>query len=674
YREDIVEGLENTPDAFIGLLGGGVLSPLAGLFAATPDAGVLGVNTDVVFTVGLSLLAGDPLAAEVIEVDEGGAVIQVLGNLLDDGEPASGDESAFDRVFSYKSQLVSAEESVAYYRARITYDAGGGERTVYSNIEGFQYYEELSDVRAQEILDQATGMQAELETLAESMVLTEAAAQLLEELENDGSILEAGLTVSGEGVWWITAEGIHCMASILGTGGSGTSSLATPLERSRPNILSADELDPHGHSLKSVAGAQEAKLGWVSNIRNYNVLVLAPFAEGLSALRAVDDVAAIMQKLEDNACPKFKVTYFSGEDASIARFKEMDEYGIILVSSYGDVVRYATGSVLEEQTVLTGERVTRTNLKAYKSEIAAGSQATFSRTLTVHGKGYYGIIPEFIYKHCRGMPNSIIYMCSERSMYGETLARYCVNEAGAGVFFGYRQSVIPRNALGRQFGSELFTGILGGLNAGKAYSNTQQGLPSDPDPPVDKYEIDRFDYYGNSFLVVAESVYRICEIPPLGPSGTDPLGGDLSWANDVNRNGQVVGRSTYPEGNWTGFLWELHEGGKMTKIGNLGGHQGEAMAINEKGQVVGWAQNHLGDEHAFLWQDGNLTDLGTLGLSSVAYDINNSGVIVGETDVEGLHLEDHPCIFTNPGITDLGNFGTGSPTFSLPENGEAVAV
>ena len=78
---------------------------------------------------------------------------------------------------------------------------------------------------------------------------------------------------------------------------------------------------------------------------------------------------------------------------------------------------------------------------------------------------------------------------------------------------------------------------------------------------------------------------------------------------------------------------------------------------------------------AYIWDEENgIKDLGSLADTSFAYDINNSGLIVGKTDVDGAYMAYHPCIFTNPGITDLGNFGSGTPTFSFPEDGEAVAV
>lgn len=82
----------------------------------------------------------------------------------------------------------------------------------------------------------------------------------------------------------------------------------------------------------------------------------------------------------------------------------------------------------------------------------------------------------------------------------------------------------------------------------------------------------------------------------------------------------------------------LYSGGAMHDLGSFGGIYGAARAINDRGQVVGAAggayQNdgNLYPAKAFLWQDGVLQTLGEFvpNGDSVATDINNAGLIVGE--------------------------------------------
>jgi probable HAF family extracellular repeat protein len=69
----------------------------------------------------------------------------------------------------------------------------------------------------------------------------------------------------------------------------------------------------------------------------------------------------------------------------------------------------------------------------------------------------------------------------------------------------------------------------------------------------------------------------------------------------------------------------------ITDLGTLpGGYESIAYGINNRGQVVGYSTTASGEYHAFLWEDGEMTDLGTLGGAySVAYGINSRGQVVG---------------------------------------------
>lgn len=75
----------------------------------------------------------------------------------------------------------------------------------------------------------------------------------------------------------------------------------------------------------------------------------------------------------------------------------------------------------------------------------------------------------------------------------------------------------------------------------------------------------------------------------------------------------------------------LYDRSKMRDLGSLGGGTSYANAINRRGQVVGGAATKaFPGGHAFFYSRGRLHDLGTLGgAESDAHDINSFGVIVG---------------------------------------------
>lgn len=128
------------------------------------------------------------------------------------------------------------------------------------------------------------------------------------------------------------------------------------------------------------------------------------------------------------------------------------------------------------------------------------------------------------------------------------------------------------------------------------------------------------------------------------------LGGEESFALEVNSADQVVGWSLTDTGEQHPFLWE---NGTMQDLGTLGGDESEAVGINASSQVVGWSLTDAGEQHAFLWEEGTMTDLGTLGgVSSRANSINDAGQIAGEfVDAEGNR---HAFLWEDGDMRDLG--------------------
>jgi probable HAF family extracellular repeat protein len=92
----------------------------------------------------------------------------------------------------------------------------------------------------------------------------------------------------------------------------------------------------------------------------------------------------------------------------------------------------------------------------------------------------------------------------------------------------------------------------------------------------------------------------------------------------------------------------------VTDLGTLGGSTSFAYEINNSGQVVGSADTASGYTHAFLYGNGQMTDLGTLGgHESLPKGINDKGQVVGVSDtIDGQH---HAFLYSNGQMTDLGN-------------------
>ena len=130
--------------------------------------------------------------------------------------------------------------------------------------------------------------------------------------------------------------------------------------------------------------------------------------------------------------------------------------------------------------------------------------------------------------------------------------------------------------------------------------------------------------------------YRIRELPLL-------MVGGGNRAHAINDAGQVAGSASYAQGKENTVLWVKEHAvvwdpeGVIKDLGCLpGGNMSWANDINDAGQIVGWSNatstEQLRDKHAVLWEkDGSVKEILAIpdDESSEALAINNRGQVVG---------------------------------------------
>ncbi len=146
-----------------------------------------------------------------------------------------------------------------------------------------------------------------------------------------------------------------------------------------------------------------------------------------------------------------------------------------------------------------------------------------------------------------------------------------------------------------------------------------------------------------------------------------PDPGDLGWASDINSRGTIVGFGLKfgDSGIPARYLPLLWQDGAFQQLPALAVwpdqvDTGVGNAVNEAGEIAGASGGWytVGSDpptlvsvlRATLWRHGQPVDLGTLSeadTGSMAYDINNAGVVVGSSGTSSISLPGRPFVWTS---------------------------
>jgi len=197
-----------------------------------------------------------------------------------------------------------------------------------------------------------------------------------------------------------------------------------------------------------------------------------------------------------------------------------------------------------------------------------------------------------------------------------------INAAGEKVGFELLEDFKARAIYWGADGSVKFPPLLAGDNSTYAYGISESGVVTGVSEKVTVI------WQGGKWIIIREQKaalwqdQQVINLNDLVKGGADL---DLKEAICMNRSGQIVGLATV-RGQTTrrGFLFD---NGIVTDLGELVWPQ----FLNNRNQVVG---SDVNQRRALLWDNGTIIDLHRNpplgGVKSVAWGINDAGLIVGE--------------------------------------------
>lgn len=445
-------------------------------------------SQSVVFTIPASLFPnfqGNTLTLH--EVDQNGAPITALGQMLDNGNTAGiGDEIEGDGVFTAKKTVNCSGVGHKYYRASVEVDQGASSYTAYSAVTRVLCLEHFSS-------NECTSHQQVI-MAAEQAALAGASPQdVVTSLQANNQVSAAGVAEEdGHSVW------IQFTSGVLGA------VLLAP-----PGIRGSGGFDPPEEpSLYEAASVLQNAV----DIGSKKAIVLAPFANEFGA---TDDGPQVATVLATSDCPSFTVeggTALQGTAASLEKLRGLNEFGVVSISTHGEAlfadietvqaqVKYGWDNGGAKEVVWTGEPVqcnqllqTNKNCTVTGSnptggcpvgtvcEITSGSgggsasgvcvdrtQVDLVRGNVVLTNKGYAVTPSFFESYAgRGFPNTLFNLGACRTLYNGSMAAALFSKGAQAItgFSGYVDSQWAKDRVVEMFEGSVGSGLIGQFHTG----------------------------------------------------------------------------------------------------------------------------------------------------------------------------------------------------------------
>ncbi len=467
-----------------------------GQLAISPDLAYVGEPREMRALIALTDASTDAEGVFLYRVHS--ADEQQVAQFSDDGNLDNGDEIEGDGIYSCTFTLEEDTAMRAAYRARV------------ETVTGADAWSETFDVRVtehltEEQLDTVLSMQEAYQTQLDEAWVTKDRSEIedtvdaiVADLRGKPDIADVGESASGLGVWMVYTSGIGGVIYVPEPGVKHGAP-STFMQNASPTVGSAAASENfYEHYFKAHTpqhlGLRVAKQEEENKVESNKARVIAAqyWDWGES-----DDIPKMEEKLRNNSCFEVSYTkYANSGSGSVEHFKNLGDYGVVLISSHGDSFYKGLLNFWQEEFRWNGwfgevvlhsnMQVTSANRQTYEDDLKSG------RLVVWHGS--YGIMPSFIRRYSGSFPNSLVYMSICRGAWNSTMAQAFLDK-GAGTFLGYDEYVSV--AFCEQTGPPLMDTL---LTPGNTMADAFTAGETDPYPSASAQHPAEFKLFGASDL------------------------------------------------------------------------------------------------------------------------------------------------------------------------------
>lgn len=448
-------------------------------------------------------------SVELIRVDDLGNEMESYGFLFDNGNLENGDEIKGDNVFSSYFEIVIVSELRLRVKARANQEIE--EVTDYSSVFVLNSYPSIGT----EFLSKASSIHQkaaqQFNEISQNNDFKTTLDLVKDGLESEPDVSE--VVISGKNISISYMNGITSNISIsfqddignITRGGFQKSRVLNYLESRKPKI----PINKQTIGINKLNTPMSSKSSDAEDIiQDRDVLIWEPFAWYLGSKEG-DQISDIVQSSDYG----FNLDRMQNEDCTIKSLFDLNEYGLVLLSTHGSAGKW----IYTSETVKQLENGQASLSKAYLDVLNDSGMLTANAIwIWEYGKplkfteNYIAINDQFI-RHIGGnFPNSIIINSSCESSLNPNLS-YAFLSKGAKAYLGWDNIVNTRfcEETTPKFVENL---ISKNLNAGEAYEsissktdNTIVGILASFVTPSSWLDPANFTFVGSNSLYFSNS-------------------------------------------------------------------------------------------------------------------------------------------------------------------------